>query len=554
MFIGKVFRYFVTSFTQSIGTVMKYPIGIQSFDQIINDGYVYVDKTALVHKMVAEGKIYFLSRPRRFGKSLLVSTLKNYYLGKKELFKGLAIDTLEKNWAEYPVFHLSFGGENFTEAGSLEDKINTALSMWEETYGLASVSKKMGGLFQAVLKAAHEKIGRRAVVLIDEYDKPLLDVLDTGYATTIEGEKWLLEDHHREILKGFYSVFKEADEHLQFVLLTGVTKFSQVSVFSGFNQPDDISTDTRYEALCGITTEELYHYFEEPIEIMSKTYQCSVDEMKQLLKEQYDGYHFGSNLTDIYNPFSLLNAFAKNKMDDYWFRSGTPTYLIRLLNHTQENLNELTGKYYDPSEFIDYKADVEKPLPMIFQSGYLTIKDCDLGMNTYLLDFPNNEVKKGFVTMVASDYLKPRTTTGSWTIEAVKALKAGDTEKFHKLLTSFLADIPYTMRCKEDERERERYFHYTFYLLMRMISCYTVYTEKQQSEGRVDCIVETPDYIYIFEFKLDGTADEALLQIEEKGYARPYEADNRPLYRIGVSFSSETGTVSDWKVREPLQL
>ena len=413
MFIGKVFRYFVTLFTQSIGTVMKYPIGIQSFDQIINDGYVYVDKTALVHKMVTEGKIYFLSRPRRFGKSLLVSTLKNYYLGKKELFKGLAIDTLEKNWAEYPVFHLSFGGENFTEAGSLEDKINTALSMWEETYGLASVSKKMGGRFQAVLKAAHEKIGRRAVVLIDEYDKPLLDVLDTGYATTIEGEKWLLEDHHREILKGFYSVFKEADEHLQFVLLTGVTKFSQVSVFSGFNQPDDISTDTRYEALCGITTEELYHYFEEPIEIMSKTYQCSVDEMKQLLKEQYDGYHFGSNLTDIYNPFSLLNAFAKNKMDDYWFRSGTPTYLIRLLNHTQENLNELTGKYYDPSEFIDYKADVEKPLPMIFQSGYLTIKDCDLGMNTYLLDFPNNEVKKGFVTMVASDYLKPRTTTGS---------------------------------------------------------------------------------------------------------------------------------------------
>ena len=527
---------------------MKYPIGIQSFDQIINDGYVYVDKTALIHKLVTEGKIYFLSRPRRFGKSLLVSTLKNYYLGKKELFKGLAIDALEKDWAEYPVFHLSFGGENFTETGTLEDKINTALSNWEEIYGLSSVSKKMGGRFQAVLKAAHEKTGRRAVVLIDEYDKPILDVLDTGYATTIEGEKRLLEDQHREILKGFYSVFKEADEHLQFVLLTGVTKFSQVSVFSGFNQPDDISTDTRYEALCGITTEELYHYFEGPIEAMSKTYQCSEDEMKQLLKKQYDGYHFGSDLTDIYNPFSLLNAFAKNKMDDYWFRSGTPTYLIRLLNHTQENLNELTGKYYDPSEFIDYKADVEKPLPMIFQSGYLTIKDCDLEMNTYLLDFPNNEVKKGFVTMVASDYLKPRTTTGSWAIESVKALKAGDTEKFRKLLTSFLADIPYTMRRKEDERERERYFHYTFYLLMRMISCYTVYTEKQQSEGRVDCIVETPDYIYIFEFKLDGTADEALAQIEEKGYARPYEADNRPLYKIGVSFSSETGTVSDWKV------
>ena len=526
---------------------MKYPIGIQSFDQIVNGGYVYVDKTALIHKLATEGKIYFLSRPRRFGKSLLVSTLKNYFLGRKELFKGLAIDTLEKDWLEYPVFHLSFGGENFTLSGSLEDKINTALSGWENIYNPVSLSQKTGGRFQEVLKAAHEKTGRRVVVLIDEYDKPLLDVLDTGYSTTIEGEKRLLEDHHRELLKGFYSVFKEADEHLQFVLLTGVTKFSQVSVFSGFNQPADISMDPRYEALCGITTEELYHYFDEPIKALAPKYKYTEEEMKQYLKSQYDGYHFGDNLTDIYNPFSILNAFASQRVDDYWFRSGTPSYLIRLLNHTQENLDELTGKYYDPSQFIDYKADVEKPLPMIFQSGYLTIKDCDIEMNSYLLDFPNNEVKKGFVTMVASDYLKPRTAAGSWTIGAVKALKVGDTEKFRKLLTSFLADIPYSMRRKEDERERERYFHYTFYLLMRMISCYTVYTEKLQSEGRVDCIVETPDYIYIFEFKLDGTADEALRQIEEKGYARPYEADSRKLYTIGVSFSSETGTVSDWK-------
>ena len=527
---------------------MKYPIGIQSFDQIINDGYVYVDKTALIHKLVTEGKIYFLSRPRRFGKSLLVSTLKNYYLGKKELFKGLAIEALEKDWLEYPVFHLSFGGENFTMAGALEDKIMDSLGQWEELYGRNPYADEMGSRFKYVLKAAHEKTGRRAVVLIDEYDKPLLDVLDTGYSITIEGEKWLLEDHHREILKGFYSVFKEADEHLQFVLLTGVTKFSQVSVFSGFNQPADISMDPRYEALCGITTEELYQYFDEPIKMLAPKYSYTEEEMKQHLKLQYDGYHFGDNLTDIYNPFSILNAFASQRVDDYWFRSGTPSYLIRLLNHTQENLNELTGKYYDPSEFIDYKADVEKPLPMIFQSGYLTIKGVNLRRNTYLLDFPNNEVKNGFVTMVANDYLKSRTNVNSWTQEVVDALEAGDTEKFRKLLTSFLADIPYTMRRKEDERERERYFHYTFYLLMRMISCYTVYTEKQQSEGRVDCIVETPDYIYIFEFKLDGTADEALAQIEEKGYARPYEADNRPLYKIGVSFSSETGTVSGWKV------
>lgn len=234
----------------------------------------------------------------------------------------------------------------------------------------------------------------------------------------------------------------------------------------------------------------------------------------------------------------------------YWFRTGTPTYLIRLLNHTNENLNELTGRYYDPSEFIDYKADVEKPLPMIFQSGYLTIKDCNLLMNSYLLDFPNNEVRKGFVTLVANNYLQTKGDTGGWARELVMSLNAADLDRFRKQLTGFFADIPYTMKRKETERERERYFHYTFYLLMRIISCYTIYTEKQQSEGRVDCIIEVPDYIYIFEFKLDGTANEALQQIEDKGYARPYSADPRKLYRIGVNFSSETGTVDDWKVSE----
>ena len=530
-----------------ISRTMKYPIGIQDFEKIITGGYVYVDKTALIHKLVTEGTIYFLSRPRRFGKSLLVSTLKNYYLGKKELFKGLAIEALEKDWLEYPVFHLSFGGENFTMAGALEDKIMDSLGQWEELYGRNPYADEMGSRFKYVLKAAHVKTGRRAVVLIDEYDKPLLDVLDTGYTTTVEGEKRLLEDHHREILKGFYSVFKEADEHLQFVLLTGVTKFSQVSVFSGFNQPADISMDPRYEALCGITTEELYQYFDKSIAELADSYGYSIEETKELLRLQYDGYHFGRKLTDIYNPFSLLNVFASQNIQDYWFRSGTPTYLVRLLKHNKENLNDLTGKYYDPSQFVDYKADMEMPLPMIYQSGYLTIKGYNMRQNTFLLDFPNNEVKKGFVTIVANDYLHTKTDAGSWARDIVNALEAGDTEKFRKLLTSFLADIPYTMRRKEDERERERYFHYTFYLLMRIISCYTVYTEKQQSEGRVDCIVETPDYIYIFEFKLDGTADEALAQIEDKGYARPYEADNRPLYKIGVSFSSETGTVSDWK-------
>ena len=529
---------------------MKYPIGIQDFESIINGNYVYVDKTALVYRLVTEGKIYFLSRPRRFGKSLLISTLEAYFRGKKELFKGLAIDSLETEWAEYPVFHLDFNGEDYTKPDTLDKVIENFLSVQESIYGKNPIDQTTGSRFMGVLQAAHQKTGKRAVVLIDEYDKPLLDVLDTGISATVDGERRLLEEHHRNILKGFYSVFKSADRNLQFVLLTGVTKFSQVSVFSGFNQPADISMNRYYEALCGITEEELYSYFAEPIAELAEDNDCSVDEMKQMLKRQYDGYHFGKRMTDIYNPFSILNAFSMCSIDDYWFRSGTPTYLIRLLNHTQENLNELTGKYYDTSEFIDYKADVEKPLPMIYQSGYLTVKDFDREMNTYLLDFPNNEVKKGFVTMVANDYLKAKDKAGSWARDIVGTLKTGDLEVFRKLLTSFLADIPYSMRRKETERERERYFHYTFYLLMRMVSCYTVYTEKQQSEGRVDCIVETPNYIYIFEFKLDGTADEALAQIEAKGYARPYEADGRKLFKVGVVFSSETGTISDFKTTE----
>ena len=529
---------------------MKYPIGIQDFESIVNGGYVYVDKTALIYKMVTEGKIYFLSRPRRFGKSLLVSTLEAYFRGKKDLFKGLAIDDLEKEWAEYPVFHLDFNGEDYTKSGKLEEKIVGAIETWEAEYGRDPYKKALGDRLIYVLAQAAKRYGRRAVVLIDEYDKPLMDVLDTGMTIDIEGNRLLLEDHHRNLLKGFYSVFKAADADLQFVLLTGVTKFSQVSVFSGFNQPSDISLDARYESLCGITEEEMYRYFAEPIEQLAQKYQCTTDEMKLRLKLQYDGYHFSEDLTDIYNPFSILNAFDKKRIADYWFATGTPTYLIRLLNHTNENLNDLTGRYYDPSQFIDYKADVEKPLPMIYQSGYLTIKDCDLDMDTFLLDFPNDEVKKGFVTLVANNYLKTNTDSGSWARDIVGALKVGGLEQLRKLLTSFLADIPYSMRRKETERERERYFHYTFYLLMRMVSCYTVYTEKQQSEGRVDCIVETPNYIYIFEFKLDGTAAEALQQIEEKGYARPYEADARQLFKVGTVFSSETGTISQFKVAE----
>ena len=522
---------------------MKYPIGIQSFDQIIEDGYLYIDKTDLVYNLTHEGKIYFLSRPRRFGKSLLVSTLKNYFLGRKELFKGLKIDAMEKDWKVYPVFHIDFNGGEYTCPGSLRDAITGYISDWEKEYCIEDgvMDINLGLRFKRILAKAHEKTGRRAVVLVDEYDKPVLDVLDVNKD---------LEEEHRNILKGFYSVFKGADEHLQFVLLTGVTKFSQVSVFSGFNQPKDISMHRAYETLCGITQKELEEDLKEPVMQMAEEHHCTYEKMLDKLKENYDGYHFSERMTDVYNPFSLLNAFDSGMIYDYWFRSGTPTYLIRLLSHFNENMNEITGKYYATKEFIDYKANVEMPLPMIYQSGYLTIKGFDMERNKFLLDFPNKEVKEGFLSLVAAGYFNTRESISSWIDDAVDYLKEGRIEDFRTGLTSFLASIPYTMRRKENEREKERYFHYTFYLIMRLISIYTVYTEKVQSNGRVDCIVETPEYVYIFEFKLDGTAEEALRQIEEKGYAREYEADMRKLYKIGAVFSSETGTIEEFVFNE----
>ena len=526
---------------------MKYPIGIQSFERVISGGYVYVDKTDLVYSLVKEGSIYFLSRPRRFGKSLLVSTLENYFLGHKELFKGLKIDSLEREWLEYPVFHVDFSQSNFVTEGMVEAKIEECIALWEKAYGRSDIAQTTSGRFLHVLRAAHERTGRRCVVLVDEYDKPILDALNAGFEYSGK-PKEVLETRNRNVLRDFYSVFKAADADLQFVLLTGVTKFAQVSVYSGFNQPADISMVADFDTLCGITQEELEHYFAGPIAELAEVYHTTVPEMRLLLKQRYDGYHFSTRLVAVYNPFSLLNVFRYKEMSDYWFRTGTPTYLVHLLNHAREGLDEMTGRYYDRQEFVDYKATEERPLPMIYQSGYLTIKGYDRDDDTFLLDFPNNEVKKGFLSMVAADYLKSQEDISYVARELNKALKTGDTERFRELLTAFLASVPYDLRRKSDERERERYFQYTFYLILRMLGVYTVRAEERQSQGRVDCVVETPDYVYVFEFKLDGTAAEALRQIEEKGYARPYGADKRKLYKIGVNFSSETGTIEDWEV------
>ncbi|MGN0221694.1 MAG: AAA family ATPase [Prevotella sp.] len=530
---------------------MKYPIGIQSFEQIIAGGYVYADKTAMIYKLVTEGKIYFLSRPRRFGKSLLVSTLENYFLGRKELFRGLAIDRLEKDWMEYPVFHLDFNGKVFTTPYELDNALESFVATGEGKYGKSPFATTLGDRLEYVFEQAYTQTGRRAVVLVDEYDKPLLDVMDTNQpAPVVQGEIKTLEDHNRNILKGFYSVFKSADKHLHFVLMTGVTKFSQVSVFSGFNQPKDISLDARYDALCGITKDEMLSIFHQPIVQLAEKYGVGEEEMVAMLKRKYDGYHFSESFVDIFNPFSILNTFDSMKFDDYWFKTGTPTYLMRLMKDCNENINELAGKYYPTAEFVDYKATNQKPLPMLYQSGYLTIKGYDMRRNTYLLDFPNEEVRSGTIALLSSDYFTDSAQPSSWLLDVTDALEAGDLPAFHLQLKSLLSGISYRFQRKENARECERYFQYTFYLIMQMLGKYSTYIEKETSQGRIDCVVECPDYVYIFEFKLNSTGRTAIKQIDAKGYAQPYAADPRKVYKVGISFSSKTGTVKDFVHRE----
>ena len=531
---------------------MNYPIGIQDFASIINDGFVYVDKTNMVYELIKDKGVYFLSRPRRFGKSLLVSTIKYYFEGRHDLFKGLKIESLEKKWETYPVFEIDFNGSNYTEADALEQTLNGYLIKWEQQYGVKPATDQPGRRLADVLHQAHVQTGKTCVVLVDEYDKPMLDAMDTGLKTRVGDNEMLIEDHNRETLKAFYSVFKLADADLRFVFLTGVTKFAQVSVFSGFNNARDISMNPRFDAICGISREELHDVFASSIEELANTNMLSVEEAKSQLQQRYDGYHFSNGMTDIYNPFSLLNAFADDNIRDYWFASGTPSYLMRLLAHSNEDIQDIIARSYEAQEFVDYRATVEAPVPMIYQSGYLTIKGYNREDDEYKLDFPNHEVASGFLTLLASGYFQTPTQPNSWTNKLKKALHHGKPEDFRDLLNDFLASIPYSVRESNSEKSHERQFQYTVYLIMRLIgSCRnTVYHEKATSKGRADCVIETPRYVYIFEYKLDRPAAEAMAQISDRGYAEPYAHDGRPVYAIACSFSSEAGTISDWMVKQ----
>ena len=531
---------------------MNYPIGIQDFAKLRENNFVYVDKTDMVFDITKNDGVYFLSRPRRFGKSLLVSTIKYYFEGRHDLFKGLKIENLETKWETYPVFEIDFNGSNYTEADALEQTLNGYLVKWEQQYGVKPATDQPGRRLADVLHQAHVQTGKTCVVLVDEYDKPMLDAMDTGLKTRVGDNEMLIEDHNRETLKAFYSVFKLADADLRFVFLTGVTKFAQVSVFSGFNNARDISMNPRFDAICGISREELNNVFASSIEELANTNMLSVEEAKSQLQQRYDGYHFSNGMTDIYNPFSLLNAFADDNIRDYWFASGTPSYLMRLLAHSKEDIQGIIARSYEAQEFVDYRATVEAPVPMIYQSGYLTIKGYNREDDEYKLDFPNHEVASGFLTLLASGYFQTPTQPNSWANKLKKALHHGKPEDFRDLLNDFLASIPYSVRESNGEKSHERQFQYTVYLIMRLIgSCRnTVYHEKATSKGRADCVIETPRYVYIFEYKLDRPAAEAMTQIGDRGYADPYVHDGRPVYAIACSFSSETGTISDWMVKQ----
>ena len=516
---------------------MLYPISVQTFETIKDRNYVYVDKTDLVYELAKE-HVCFLSRPRRFGKSLLISTLEAYFLGRKDLFQGLKMESLETDWEEYPVFRIDFAGGDYTNPDELQNKLEVYIGNWEKKYGKDELRNTLSDRFQYVLEEAEKQTGHKAVVLIDEYDKPMLDVIGTD-----------LEEKNRNTLKGFYGTFKAADASLRFVLLTGVTKFSQISVFSGFNQPKDISMDSKFDAICGITEEELYRYFAEPIKEMAENYECSVDEMKEILKKQYDGYHFSKKMLDIYNPFSIINAFDLKNIDDYWYRSGTPTYLVKLLEGHNVNMQKLTSRAYKTEYFMDYRADAEDPLAMLYQSGYLTIKAYDMRRRMYNLDYPNDEVRRGFVSLMANSYFHTKEADNeNWIIGIDDMLRDCNLDGVRDAFTAFLASIPYEANKDERAKDFETHFSYTFYIINRLLSCYTTLIEKQNSKGRADIIIETDNDIFIFEFKLDKSATEALEQIEEQQYALPYLEDKRKVHKIGVNISSTSRTVDEWLV------
>ena len=511
---------------------MKYPIGIQNFESLRKDGYTYVDKTAMIHQLASQGRYYFLSRPRRFGKSLLLSTLEAYFAGKRGLFRGLAVEKLEKDWTAFPILHLDLNTDDYQHGNVLGQRLNLVLSQWEKLYGKEAGEATFSQRFEGVIRRAAEKTGRRVVILVDEYDKPLLQTLGDD----------ALQAAHRNLLKSFYGALKSQDQYIRFALLTGVTKFGKVSVFSDLNNLFDLSMDERYQSLCGITEEEIHAYFGESVRELAGRLGLTVEETLARLREQYDGYHFVENGVGIYNPFSLLNTFQRLRFGSYWFETGTPTYLVELLQRDDYVLPNLTEEVATADVLNSIDSFSSNPIPVIYQSGYLTIKGYDPEFGEYRLGFPNKEVEEGFTRFLLPFYTGAERSTPFSVASFVRSLRAGRPGDFMRLMSAMFADTDYKI-----VGDSELYFQNAFYLVAKMLGFYTQ-VERTTSDGRMDMVVGTHDYLYIIEFKLDDSAEAALRQIDEKGYARPFAADSRKLYRIGVSFSLERRCIEEWKI------
>ena len=514
--------------------VRKLPTGIQSFEVLRSGDYLYVDKTEMVYRLASTDIPYFLSRPRRFGKSLLLSTFKAYFEGRKELFDGLAIAKLETKWERYPILYLDLNAEKYDSIEGLEAVLSGHIDKWEDLYGKDERERTLSRRFEGVIRRAYELTGKRVVVLVDEYDKPML--------STLLDES--LSHEYRLTLKAFYGVLKSAGEYLRFIFLTGVTKFAQVSVFSDLNHLVDISHEEEYATICGITKDELLRFFTPELKILSDKQHLTFDETVSKMEQQYDGYHFVPDSEGLFNPFSLLNVLRFSNFKNYWFQTATPTYLVDLLKQSDYDLRKLlNGIELKSSAFTEYRAVANNPVPMIYQSGYLTITGYDKDVELYTLGFPNGEVRYGFL-----EYLIPYYTavtndeSGFHIAKFYRELEASQIASFMERLKIFFAKIPYEL-----DNKNERHYQAIFYVVFTLIGQYTE-AEVSSANGRPDAVVKTKEYIYIFEFKLHGTAEDAVRQIEEKGYALPYQSDGRQIVTVGVEFCKEQRNISRYLV------
>ena len=521
----------------------RYPIGIQTFSEIKKEGYVYVDKTDLVWKVAHYAKYIFLSRPRRFGKSLLTTTLDSYFQGRKDLFEGLKIIELEKEWEAYPVIHVDLSAaKRQPSADDLRRVLVLLLEPLAEKYGKKENEKSPGDVLRGLIHRAFEQTGKQVAVIIDEYDAPLLDRLHDSE----------LLDQLRDVMQEFYVQLKANEAMIKFCFITGITKFSQLSIFSTINNLTNVSMSPEFATICGITDEELTTVLAEDIDRLAKEYGCSSEVMHEKLKLQYDGYHFSGNSKGVYNPFSLLKAFQQKELGNYWFESGTPTFLIRKMQEFRTDITAMDDIKVPSMAFDRPTEAMTTALPLLYQSGYLTIKDYDRESMLYRLSIPNQEVRIGFTDGLLPTYigLESSDVQTGFALKFWRALKQDDINMAMKEMQAYLAGLPYIEGFKKKLAEVsnvEGFYEWTFYLVFSMLNVY-VKTQVKCARGRIDMVVHMPDTIYVFELKVDGSAQQALEQIDDKGYAIQYQTDGRKVVKAGVSFSSETKTIDNWVI------